>query len=149
MRGGWCLVLSAWCSVRVRRRVCRSGRMPIRHHDDLRAYQLCCTLRKEVSAIFARPGVKADSRFRDDFKAALDSAPNNIAEGFWRYSHPEFARFVVIARGRLGEFLSHLDRARERSRGIAERTLKSVTRLLTYLRTTPTPSRAPSSSAPP
>jgi len=100
--------------MRVRRRVCRSGRMPIRHHDDLRAYQLCCTLRKEVSAIFARPGVKAESRFRDDFKAALDSGPNNIAEGFWRYSHPEFARFVVIARGSLGECLSHLDRARER-----------------------------------
>ena len=106
--------------------------MPIRHHDDLRAYQLCCTLRKEVSAIFARPGVKADSRFRDDFKAALDSGPNNIAEGFWRYSHPEFARFVVIARGSLGECLSHLDRARgsdyisdeehQRFRGIAERT---------------------------
>ena len=91
--------------------------------------------------------------------SALDSGPNNIAEGFWRYSQPEFARFVVIARGSVGECLSHLDRAslshyisdEEYARfiGLADLTLKSVTRLLTYLKTTPTPARPPSSGLPP
>jgi four helix bundle protein len=125
--------------------------MVVRHHEDLRAYQLSRALRDEVGAIFARPGFKSDSRFRDDFRAALDSGPNNIAEGFWRYSHPEFARFTVIARGSLGECLSHLDRARQsryitddeyqRFRRLAEHALKSVTKLLSHLKRTPTPTR--------
>ena len=36
-----------------------------------------------------------------------------MSEGFWRYKHPEFAHYVRMARGSLGELLSHFAEAAE------------------------------------
>ena len=35
----------------------------------------------------------------------------NTAEGFWRFSHGDFARFMAIAKGSLGELFDSVDEA--------------------------------------
>jgi hypothetical protein len=42
------------------------------------------------------------------------SAPDNIAEGFYRFNPPDFANFVRMARGSLGEVRNQLPHARMR-----------------------------------
>lgn len=53
--------------------------------------------------ITARPQVAKDLKFCDQCKAAARSAPYNIAEGFGRYHHKEFAQFVRVAMGSIQE----------------------------------------------
>jgi four helix bundle protein len=96
-----------------------------------------------------RPDIKRDFAFCDQSARAARSACRNIAEGFARYGHPEFARFVSIARGSLGELHDSLDEAklkrfitdneyRELDRAI--RAAKAASNALHgYLSTTPTP----------
>ena len=57
------------------------------------------------------PRVKADHAFCDQASRAAASACRNVAEGFARYGHPDFARLVIIARASLAELLDTLDEA--------------------------------------
>ncbi len=63
--------------------------------------------------------------FCDQCKAAARSAPNNIAEGFGRYHHKEFAQFVRIALGSLQEVRDQMREAYQR-RLISESELLAV-----------------------
>jgi four helix bundle protein len=97
----------------------------------------------------ARPEVKRDFSFCDQADRAASSACRNLAEGFARYGHPEFARFVSIARGSLGELRDSADEARlkryinqddweELERAIRG-AMASANALRGYLLRTPTP----------
>ncbi len=55
--------------------------------------------------LLRRPEAARDFKFRDQLLDAARSAPRNIAEGFARYKHKEFAQFVRIAKGSVGEVL--------------------------------------------
>jgi four helix bundle protein len=78
---------------------------------------------------------------------AAASAPRNIAEGFGRYYHPDFARFARIAKASEEEVLNHLLDAKRKGDitivecedGIhsARKALKAINGLIRYLDSTP------------
>ena len=128
-------------------------------HRDLRAWKAADAVRQRVLLLCAKPDVKKDFAFCDETKRAARSGCRNIAEGFARYGHPEFARFVSIARGSLGELHDSLDEARLR-RFITDKEWDELDRAIRgakaasnalhgYLLRTPTPQRRgkPASSA--
>ena len=80
----------------------------VRHFRELTCWQLARELKVAIYAICENPAVKADFRFYADVRAAAASAPSNIAEGFSRRTHAEFARFLDIARGSIAECQNHL-----------------------------------------
>lgn len=76
--------------------------------EDLIVWQLSVHVRDAVYALTETGGASRDFKFRDQIRDAASSAPRNIAEGFLRYSPPEFAQFMNIAKGSLGETQNHL-----------------------------------------
>jgi len=121
----------------------------VRHFSELVAWQLSEALRVEVMAVAARADDARDYRFRDQLRASALSAPANIAEGFGRYAHRDFARFCDIAVGSLTETESHLKVARRHGYvGVEDhkallflirRARTATIRLKAYLRRTLTP----------
>ena len=67
------------------------------------AWQLADELRQLLLAIVARPNVARDFKYCNQCKDAARSGPSNIAEGFGRFRHKEFAHFLRIAMGSLKE----------------------------------------------
>ena len=123
--------------------------MPWRHHREIDAWKLSHHVRVRFIEILRRPEIRRDFDFRDQTASAARSACRNIAEGFWRYGHKEFAHFVNIAKGSLGELIDSTDEAlasayisateyRQLNEEI-ERALQAANGLHTYLRETPDP----------
>ena len=123
--------------------------MGVTAFTDLAAWQRADELRRFVMEVTARPAVARDLRFCDQCKAAARSVPNNIAEGFGRYHHREFAQFVRVALGSLQEVRDQMHDAYER-RYISEaeflavettirRAIASCAGLERYLRSTTAP----------
>ena len=84
------------------------GRVGARRLEELVVWQLANELRHKVYEITANGPAARDLRFRDQIRDATSSVARNIAEGFGRYRHREFAQFLVIARGSLLEIIDHL-----------------------------------------
>jgi four helix bundle protein len=130
--------------------------MGARHFRDLRAWQLSYELKTEVLRLTGTEPAVRDRRFCDQLRDAVSSATANIAEGFGRLSHREFAQFLNVARGSLTEAEDRLQDALdrgyigqqefERLSRLTARAKAAVTGLLFYLRRTPDryPSRPPS-----
>ena len=125
----------------------RSGVTAARTHEDLVAWQLAVALRDQVFAITAHPDVRRYGGFCDQIQRSCSSAPANIAEGFRRYKPRDFARYLRIALGSLGETQNHLQHAKTQ-RYISEeefsslwklssRAIGACSRLRTYLATCP------------
>jgi four helix bundle protein len=93
---------------------------------ELQAWQLARQLKVEVGeAILAKPEAQADQ-----LSDAVRSAPRNLAEGFGRYHHREFAHFTRIARSSLKETQNHILDAHDRrliDQLVLERLLKYLT----------------------
>jgi len=97
----------------------------------------------------AKPEVKRDFAFCGQADRAAASACRNLAEGFTRYGHPDFARFVTIARASLGELLDSLDEALAKGYinprqfddldEAVRKAMASANALRRYLQNTPTP----------
>ena len=126
-----------------------SASMGARTFNELAAWQRADEIRQFVLEVTARPHVARDFRFCDQCKAAARSAPNNIAEGFGRYHHKEFAQFVRIALGSIQEVRDQMFEA-HKLRYISEaellgvettikRAIASCAGLERYLRSTPAP----------
>lgn len=85
--------------------------------------------------------------FCDQLSDAVRSGPRNIAEGFARYRHKEFAQFVRIAKGSEAEVLNHLIDACDQSlissdelviaEHLTRRAIKAASGLIRYLESTP------------
>ena len=125
---------------------CQANRVPgVRRYEDLDCWRLSHELQQEVFAKTATGKVVSDGKFCDQIRESSRSATRNIAEGFGRYSPPEFRRFLRIARGSLLETHSHLtdglDRkyfdaeTHERLSRLALRAVKAVSALMNYLET--------------
>jgi four helix bundle protein len=115
-----------------------------KHFRDLTCWQLADELKLGLYKLADSPSVRADVRFREQLIDAARSAPRNIAEGFGRRTHREFAMFLDIARGSLMECQNHLQDAVDRKYlaraefteldALARRTCGAVARLQQYLR---------------
>ncbi|MGH9384376.1 MAG: four helix bundle protein [Vicinamibacterales bacterium] len=81
---------------------------------ELGAWRLAHELKQRADEICARPRVTRDFDFRDQLRDAAASAPRNIAEGFGRFRHKEFAQFVRVAKASEVEVLNHFIDARDR-----------------------------------
>jgi four helix bundle protein len=125
--------------------------MGARHFAELRCWQLANELKREVYAFTAIEPARRDRDFCDDIRASARSAPANIAEGFGRHTHPEFARFLSIAHASLVETENHLGDALDckylspsewqRLTNLAKEAQRATAGLRTYLRATRMPKR--------
>ena len=124
-----------------------AARMVAQHYKELDCWQLAHELKCEVIAFTAKMPARADRDFCDDIRASARSAPSNIAEGFGRETHRDFAHFLSIARASLIETDNHLQDAldceyitqaeHERLSILAHRALGATTALQSYLLRTP------------
>ena len=115
--------------------------------EDLGAWQRAMELQTIVDRYCERASIRHDRRFHEQLSDAAASGPRNIAEGFGRYHHPEFARFARIAKSSEEEVLNHLYRANHRhyitlaefedGAWAARKALKAVNGLIRYLEDTP------------
>jgi four helix bundle protein len=74
-----------------------------RHFRELICWQLTRSLKSEVTKILKKPVFKCNLRSRENLSDAASSARRNIAEGFGRRGHKEFARFLNISLSSLKE----------------------------------------------
>jgi four helix bundle protein len=110
---------------------------------ELVSYQLAVEFRDTCIALTAKPAFKDDRRFRDDLRASARSACANIAEGFRRRSHREFARFLEYSLSSISEAENHLRDARScgyvseqeaaQCHQLAKRATTAISRLRRYL----------------
>jgi four helix bundle protein len=77
--------------------------MAVRDFRELVCWQLSNELKLEVLAFTATGPCSSDFKYRDQIRDSAASAPRNIAEGFGRFRHREFARFLEYARASLME----------------------------------------------
>lgn len=99
--------------------------------------------------LLKRPELARDFEFRDQLLDCSPSAPRNIAEGFARFKHKEFAQFVRVAKGSIGEVLDHFIDAVDngylskdefpRYEHECKKALKAINGLIRYLESTPDP----------
>ena len=115
--------------------------------EDLVAWQLAVKLEVVAEGLCKKPMIKRDFDFHDQLSDAAASAPRNIAEGFGRYYHPEFAQFARIAKASEEECLNHFKKAQRKgyiteteyadARHATLKALKAVNGLIRYLESTP------------
>jgi four helix bundle protein len=115
--------------------------------QDLVAWQLADALRQMAIGLCEKDGLKRDFKLRNQLVDAASSAPKNIAEGFGRRTHKEFARFCYISRGSEQEVLDCFIEARQKryiddlefDRGdhAARKALKVLNGFIAYLESTP------------
>lgn len=77
--------------------------MPLHQLDDLVAFQLARRFKREVYRLLSPQHGDRDYRYAGQLRASASSVEANIAEGFYRLTPREFARFLLIARASLGE----------------------------------------------
>jgi four helix bundle protein len=119
------------------------------HYSQLVVWKLAEEIRIEVFRLTAKPRFAADFRARSQAEDAANSVCRNIAEGFGCGTHGEFARFLEIARRSLNELHDILHGAQLTQyvtpselapiRKLSDRIYPAFSRLLAYLRSTPTP----------
>jgi len=87
----------------------------------------------------------SDWKRRDQLEDSVAGPPSHVAEGYGRFSPPDFARFLVMARASLMESQNHLldavdkryitETTRLEPHALAETALEEVTGLMEYLHT--------------
>jgi len=80
--------------------------------EDLIAWQKAHELALDVYRLTARERFSRDYGLKDQMQRAAVSVMSNVAEGFERYSRPEFRQFLSVARGSVAEVRSQLHLAR-------------------------------------
>ena len=115
--------------------------------QDLVAWQLADQLRQQATTYCRKPQLARDHKLRAQLLDAASSAPKNIAEGFGRKTHKEFARFGHIARGSEHEVMDSFIEAHQKGyltelefdKGdhAVRKALKVLNGLIAYLESTP------------
>jgi four helix bundle protein len=108
--------------------------------EGLQVWQKAKTLSVDVYRTCRVGGIARDFGLRDQMQRASVSVMSNIAEGYERYSRPEFKHFLSISRGSVAELRSQLYLASELGyieeedfRRLLARCIE-LTRMLTSLR---------------
>lgn len=123
--------------------------MGARTHRELAAWRLANEVRHSVILICRKDAVSRDKSYTGQALTASGSACRNIAEGFARFRHADFARFITIAYASLVELEDILDEGHERGYLTAFeydalliqllRAKRAANGLRRYLQNTPTP----------
>lgn len=102
----------------------------------------------QVIAICDRPSFCSDLKLRGQLIDAARSGPRNIAEGFGRCHHRDFARFTRIAKSSQVELLNHFKEAHDsdhitkdelaKLEHLARKAITAANGLIRYSETTPT-----------
>ena len=118
--------------------------MSIRRFEDILAWQKARELVKEVYLISDTGNFSRDYGLRNQICRAAVSSMSNIAEGFGRKTHKDFAHFLDIARGSVFEVQSLLYTALDvkyiqqadfdRLYSIANKTISLIASFTSYLR---------------
>ena len=87
--------------------------MKIARFEDLTVWRKSKSLSLDIYRVTGTGAFARDHALRDQIRRAAVSVMSNIAEGFERYSRPEFRRFLSIARGSASEVRSQLHLAHE------------------------------------
>lgn len=82
--------------------------MTAKRFEDLDAWQVARELANLIYAYGREGALSKDYSFKDQIQRAAVSVMNNVAEGFERGSNKDFAKFLFIARGSVGEVRSML-----------------------------------------
>jgi len=85
----------------------------ITRFEDLFVWQKAMVLSKEIYRITSEGKFSKDWGLRDQIRRASVSILSNIAEGFGKYSNPEFKKYLAIANGSSFEVRAQLHLARE------------------------------------
>jgi four helix bundle protein len=120
-----------------------------RRLEELTVWQLADELRGKVHERTSQGSCVRDFRFCEQLRDAASSVTRNIAEGFGRYRHKEFANFLGIARGSAFELSDILRDGVSRRHWSGEqvadlllltnRTIGALTSFMRYLQHHPTP----------
>ena len=115
--------------------------------EDIGAWQRAYELKLQVIAICDRASFSADVRLRSQLIDAARSGPRNIAEGFARWHHRDFAKFTRIAKASEVELLNHFLEAydsrlitkeeRAKLEHAARKAIKAANGLIRYLEDNP------------
>jgi four helix bundle protein len=137
------IAISEWLGVCTRRR----NMAGFRSHRDFAAWQLAYGLRHELMPLLQRILRAKDYPLHKNMREAARSATRNIAEGFGRYKHKDFARFVRIAKASEVEMLDHLLEAHvcgylddtdfAALEHLTHKAIKAANGLIRYLESTP------------
>jgi four helix bundle protein len=121
--------------------------MPITDHTQLIAWQLANELRILVFRFTSRPPASRDFAACGQIREASRSVCSNLTEGYYRFGHKEFARYVNIAKASLGETQDHLQDALQSAYvsqtefdemwKLSKRCMDACNGLHRYLRSTP------------
>lgn len=111
---------------------------------EIEAWQKARQLTLEIYKLSRRSSFSKDFGLRDQIRRATVSIMANIAEGFERNGSREFLQFLAIAKGSVGEVISHLFVASDqgyingedfqRLQILADDTGRKIGGLMTYLR---------------
>jgi len=124
---------------------------PVTHYSQLIVWKLAEEIRVKVFELTAKPLFAEDYKAKRQVEDAANSVCRNIAEGFGCETHIEFARFLEIARRSLNEVQDSLHGAQLKEyvtvteiapiKSLSRRIYPAFSRLMAYLRSTPTPKR--------
>ncbi len=111
---------------------------------EIEAWQKARQLTTGIYKLSRRSSFSKDFGLRDQIRRATVSIMANIAEGFERNGSREFLQFLAIAKGSVGEVISHLYVASDqgyingeefhRLQTLADDTGRKIGSLMTYLR---------------
>ena len=117
--------------------------------EEIDAYRLAVELRDDIGRLTETGRASKEFDFKDQIRESSASVTKNIAEGFERYYHGEFAHFVSIAKGSLGETIDALKEGEakrywagedfDRLHALAVKTRKATAGLLRYLQASGAP----------
>ena len=71
--------------------------------EELICWQLADELKVRAFRVMSRPAARRDPDFCRELRKSARSAPALIAEGFGRWTNPEFRHYLRLAVGELGE----------------------------------------------
>jgi four helix bundle protein len=113
--------------------------MRVSTYEGLDAWRLADAVRRRIIELTRDSPIGTDRRFCDQIRSSAASMTANIAEGFGRYTDPEFLRFLRYARGSAMETREWLRDGRDRGHfsqaafeevwGTLNRAIGAITRL--------------------
>jgi four helix bundle protein len=112
--------------------------------EDIEAWQRARELTRQIYTISNRGSFSKDFGLRDQIRRASVSIMSNIAEGYERSGTGEFVQFLAIAKGSVGEVVSHIYVAKDQGYvskedfdhvfTLSKQTARIISGLMSYLR---------------